>query len=59
MTALASPVEPHELPPAVTRSLADIVRRVTCAETVAGNGSDLLLRVYLAGFYHGLELEQS
>jgi hypothetical protein len=41
------------------RGLQDIVRRVAAASAAAGSGRDLLLRIYLAGVYHGVRLGSS
>lgn len=51
--SLTASVEPHELAKPMRDHLDDIVRRVTAAAVVEGQGHDLLLRVYLAGMYHG------
>ncbi len=50
---LAASIQPHEIPRAMRDHLDDIVRRVVLAATVEGLGHDLMLRVYLAGMYHG------
>jgi hypothetical protein len=39
--------------------MEDIVRRVVMRDVVEGVGQDLLLRVYMAGMYHGVELFES
>lgn len=53
---LACPIEPHEMSKALRCGMEDIVRRVVCANTLQGVGQDLLLRVYLSGLFHGMEL---
>lgn len=55
-TPLACPVEPYEMDKALRAGMEDIVRRVVCAVTMQGAGRDLMLRVYLAGLSHGVEL---
>ncbi len=52
---LVSPVEPHELDRRIRHGVEDICRRVAAKSAVQGRGSDLLLRIYMAGFYHGAE----
>jgi hypothetical protein len=54
--SLHCPIEPHQLAKDHRRGIEDIVRRVTMSCTVQGAGRELLLRIYLAGMYHGIEL---
>ncbi len=56
MTALCCPIEPHELTKDMRRGMDSIVQRVAAASAVSGSGVDLLLRIYLAGVYHGQAL---
>lgn len=51
--SVTAPIQPHEIPRSMREHLDDIVRRVVMASTVQGQGRDLMLRVYLAGMYHG------
>ncbi len=57
-TPLACPVEPYEMSKELRFGMEDIVRRVVCAVTMQGAGRDLMLRVYLAGLSHGVELSK-
>lgn len=57
-TPLVCPIEPHEMDKALRFGMEDIVRRVVVATTMQGVGRDLLLRVYLAGMYHGVEMSK-
>lgn len=52
---LVSPVEPYELDKRMRQGMEDICRRVATKSAVQGRGADLLLRVYMAGFYHGVK----
>lgn len=58
MTAidLLCPVKPHELDRKDLRQWEDLVQRVTARAVAHGLGRDLLLLVYMAGFYHGIKL---
>ena len=51
--SLTASIQPHEIPKSMRDHLSDIARRVALAAAVEGNGHDLMLRVYLAGMYHG------
>lgn len=51
--SLTCSVKPHELDARLRRGLEDICRRVAAKSAVEGRGADLLLRIYMAGFYHG------
>jgi hypothetical protein len=55
---LLCPVEPHEMDKAMRRGFNEIVRRVTVSATAHGWGNDLLLRIYTAGIFHGVELQK-
>ena len=59
MATLTCPIQPHELDPKMRDGFSDLVRRVTAKAAIEGRGRDLLLRVYLAGLYHGAELVPS
>ena len=54
MTALTSPIAPHELPKADREQMHDLVQRVSARAVIEGAGHDLLLRIYMAGFHHGV-----
>lgn len=56
MTDLTAPLHPGELPKAMRRGIEHIVERIVTASAVKGGGQDLLMRVYMAGVYHGAEL---
>lgn len=56
MTSIIAPVKPHELTKQQRERFSDLVRRVTVAAAVDGRGADLLIRVYMAGLYHGSEI---
>jgi hypothetical protein len=53
MTAVFPPIELHQLPKAQVNEFRRLTDKIVCAATVHGNGQDLILRVYLAGLYHG------
>ena len=53
---LCCPIEPHALPKQMRAGLDGIVHRVAASSAAKGNGRDLLLRIYLAGIHHGVEL---
>lgn len=53
--SVACPIEPHMLDKKMRRGFEDMVERVVMANVVAGDGKDLMLRVYLSGLYHGAE----
>lgn len=55
-TPLVCPIEPHQMDKRTRQGFEDLVRRVVCANTMRGVGHDLLLRVYLSGIFHGVEL---
>lgn len=55
-TSVTAPIELHELDKPFRRGLEDLVERVTMKAVIDGDGRDLLLRVYLAGLYHGSEI---
>jgi len=55
---LLCPVEPHEMSKEMRRGFNEIVRRVTVSAAAHGWGNDLLLRVYMAGIFHGVELQK-
>ncbi len=53
MTRTMPPIRLGELPPKQLNQFRTVVEKVVCAATVDGAGRDLILRVYLAGLYHG------
>lgn len=55
---MTCPIEPHEMDKKMLLGMEDVVNRVVCAATMQGVGRDLLLRVYLAGLFHGVELSK-
>lgn len=55
--SLASPIQPHELDKRMRRGLEDLADRVAERAIYDNGGRDLLLRVYLAGLYHGSEIQ--
>ncbi len=54
--SLTCPIQPHELDKRLDFGLRDIARRVTTKAVLEGRGADILLRIYMAGMYHGFEL---
>lgn len=54
-TSVTAPIELHTLDKGFRRGLNDLVERVTMKAVIDGDGRDLMLRVYLAGLYHGSE----
>ena len=54
--AIVSPIEPHHLDKKQRFHFEDLVRRVSLKSVHQGLGRDLLLRVYLAGLYHGIKV---
>jgi hypothetical protein len=56
MTELLAPVRPHEIPAKTRKGLEDLVERITGAAVLHNRGKDMLLLIYLAGMYHGVEL---
>lgn len=51
-------IEPYQIPKPIRRGIDDIVRRIARQSALQGDGRDLLLRVYMAGVYHGVELSK-
>ena len=47
------PIKLHEVNKKQLAAMQEIVDKVVCRSVVEGLGKDLLLRVYLAGLYHG------
>jgi hypothetical protein len=39
-------------------SMTGLASRVAARSVIEGRGQDLLLRVYMAGLYHGMELQK-
>jgi hypothetical protein len=54
--SLACPVEPYELDKKMRSGMAHLAARVVASCAAHGLGDELLLRVYMAGIYHGVEL---
>lgn len=54
---LVCPIEPYEMDKRMRRGFNDIVDRVAASAAAHGLGKDLLLRIYLAGIFHGVELQ--
>lgn len=55
---LLCPVKPYELDKQMRFGFNDLVQRVTTAAVLHNEGRDLMLYVYLAGLYHGVELQK-
>jgi hypothetical protein len=55
---LLCPVEPYEMPKPMRRGFDDIVARIVVSAAGHGWGKDLLLRIYTAGIFHGVELQK-
>lgn len=53
MTHVTPPISLGAIPPAQLNEFRRVVNKVVCAATVDGMGADLMLRVYMAGLYHG------
>lgn len=53
---LSCPIQPHQIDKLMRGGLEGICQRVAVRAALDGAGSDLLLRVYLAGIYHGAGL---
>ena len=53
MTAVFPPVNLGKIPRAQLNEFRRVVDKVVCAAAVDGVGADIMLRVYLAGLYHG------
>jgi hypothetical protein len=53
---LVCPIEPYELDKQMRFGMSDLASRVAASCAAHGIGKDLLLRVYMAGIYHGVEL---
>lgn len=53
MTAVFPPINWAEIPKAQKDDFRRVVNKVVCAATADGLGADLMLRVYMAGLYHG------
>ena len=54
--ALVCPIEPYELDKRMRFGMGDLASRVAASCAAHGLGKDLLLRIYMAGIYHGVEL---
>jgi len=52
--SIVCPIQPHELDKKMRFGFEDICQRVALKSVYDGRGRDLLLRVYLAGLYHGV-----
>jgi hypothetical protein len=55
---LMCPVEPHEMSKPMRRGFDDLVSRLVVSAAAHGWGRDLLLRIYTAGIFHGVELQK-
>ena len=53
MTPVSSPIALGALPAEQLAAFRSVVNKVVCAAAVDGMGGDIMLRVYLAGLYHG------
>ena len=53
---VTAPVKLHEVDKKQLADIQVIVEKVVCRAVVEGLGKDLLLRVYLAGLYHGSQV---
>lgn len=51
--SVTPPISLGSLPPTQVAQFRAVVDKVVCASVVDGMGKDLLLRVYMAGLYHG------
>ena len=51
--SVTPPIKLHEVDKKQLAAMQGIVDKVVCRAVVEGLGQDLLLRVYLAGLYHG------
>lgn len=56
--SLSAPVHPGELDKRMYRGLNDLAGRVAAKAIREGRGQDILLRIYMAGLYHGMMLVQ-
>lgn len=54
--SIICPIPPMSMDRKMRNGFEDICRRVAKAAVLEGRGTDLLLRVYLAGLYHGAML---
>jgi hypothetical protein len=55
---LLCPIEPHKMDKGMRRGFNDLVNRVVASAAGHGVGKDLLLRIYTAGIFHGVELQK-
>ena len=55
---LCSPVEPYEMDKHLRRQMQELADRVAGCAAANGMGRDLILRIYMAGIYHGVELSK-
>lgn len=53
MIAVFPPMDWSKIPKAQKDEFRRVVNKVVCAATADGMGADLMLRVYMAGLYHG------
>lgn len=56
--SVGAPIQPHELPKPMRQGIEHIVEKVVARAAIEGAGQNLLLRVYLAGIYHGSALSR-
>lgn len=54
--SLTAPIEPHQLDRKMRHGMNDLVARIAAQAAVQGRGHELLLRIYMAGLYHGMTL---
>jgi hypothetical protein len=57
--SLAAPVTPTEMDKHLRAGLQSLVERVAAKAVLDGRGRDLLLRIYIAGIYHGAALAKA
>jgi hypothetical protein len=57
--ALVAPIDPAEIDKKIRAHMNDIVRRIIAQSAYEGRGSDIMMRIYLAGLYHGATLHKA
>lgn len=55
---LLCPIMPYDLDRDMRRRWENLIERVSARAVIQGRGHDLLLYIYLAGFYHGVTIQQ-
>jgi hypothetical protein len=53
MIKVMPPISLGTIPRDQLNTFRHVVNKVVCAATIDGMGADIMLRVYLAGLYHG------